>query len=178
MRPIAGDAALGAELLTLRDQYVYAGEPYDVAAMRAMRERQLRHLVTPGVVNAKYSPGGLVDIEYLVQGLQINHGREHPELRLTNTDEAIAALGEAGILPPTQAARLREAHSFVRRLIDALRMVRGNARDLHVPPSSSGEFRFLAQRLGYDEDTARLAADLAFYTTRVQEASTRLLGEG
>ena len=45
--------------------------------MRAMRERQMRHLVTGGTFNLKYSPGGLVDIEYLVQGLQITHGHEH-----------------------------------------------------------------------------------------------------
>ena len=53
--------------------------------MRAMRERQLRHLVTPGTVNAKYSQGGLVDLEYIVQGLQITHGAADPSLRVTNT---------------------------------------------------------------------------------------------
>ncbi len=58
----------------LRDEYAYGGGPFDVTAMRAMRERQVRHLVTGGTFNAKYSPGGLVDVEYLIQGLQINHG--------------------------------------------------------------------------------------------------------
>ena len=44
-----------------------------------------------GTVNAKFSPGALVDIEYLVQGLQISHGQKNPALRSTTTREAMAA---------------------------------------------------------------------------------------
>ena len=66
-------------------EYAFSGAAFDVAAMRAMRERQLRHLVTPGTINAKYSQGGLVDLEYIVQGLQITHGAADPALRVTNT---------------------------------------------------------------------------------------------
>ena len=117
-----------ARLQALRDEFVYSGAPFDVAAMRAMRERQLRHLVTPGTINAKFSPGGLVDVEYLVQGLQITHGAADPALRVTNTAEAIARLAEAGIISAENGARLREALLFLRQLINALRMVRGNNR--------------------------------------------------
>jgi glutamate-ammonia-ligase adenylyltransferase len=74
LRPIAGNVELGQAITSLRDQFVYTGEPFDATAMRAMRERQIRHLVTCGTFNAKYSPGGLVDLEYVVQGLQIAHG--------------------------------------------------------------------------------------------------------
>ena len=98
MRPIAGDPTLGAELCMLRDEYAYCGGPFDVTAMRAMRERQVRHLVTGGTFNAKFSPGGLVDVEYLIQGLQINHGAENPSLRVTNLRQAMALLFDAGIL--------------------------------------------------------------------------------
>ena len=56
LRPIAGNPGLGQHVAALRDQYVYTGEPFDVTAMRAMRERQVRHLVTGGTFNAKYSP--------------------------------------------------------------------------------------------------------------------------
>ncbi len=176
LRPIAGDPELGKQIVALRDAFVYSGEPFDVAAMRAMRERQIRHLVTAGTVNAKFSPGGLVDIEYLVQGLQITHGAHDPSLRLTSTREAMEALAKAGILSQEEFKRLREAHIFLRRLINALRMVRGNAKDLTVPPPDSEEFAFLARRLGYGHDTARLRDDLVRHTSYVRTLSAHLLG--
>ncbi len=175
LRPVAGDPELGREVVRLRDELIYSGEPFNTAAMRAMRERQIRQLITGGTTNAKFSPGGLVDIEYLVQGQQITHGHRAPGLRLTNTREAMAALAEAGILPPEDYPRLREAHIFLRRLINALRVVRGNARDLTVPPAGSEEFAFLAHRLNYADDPARLHEDLTRHTAFVQELSLRLL---
>ncbi len=176
LRPVAGDAALGEQVAALRDAFVYNGEPFDATAMRAMRERQIRHLVTGGTFNAKYSPGGLVDLEYLVQGLQITHGYANPGLRLTNTREAIAALAAAGILAPDDHARLRKAYTFLRWLIDSLRVVRGNAKDLTIPPAGSEEFAFLARRLRYGSDVAQLRDELTRYTSWVQELSGRLLG--
>ena len=92
LRCIAGDEEFGRQVVSLRDEFIYTGEPFDVAAMRGMRERQLRQLVDAGTFNAKLSPGGLVDTEYLVQGLQITHGRRLPDVRLTNTVQAIEAL--------------------------------------------------------------------------------------
>jgi glutamate-ammonia-ligase adenylyltransferase len=174
LRPIAGSAALGEQVLALRDSFVYDGRPFDIVAMRAMRERQIRHLVAGGTFNAKFSPGGLVDVEYLVQGLQITHADRDPELRETNIREAMAALAAGGILSSEDYARLRRAHTFLRWLIDGLRMVRGNARDLTVPPSESEAFAFLARRLRY-EQADQLQEDLAHYTTSVQELNRRLL---
>lgn len=176
LRPIAGDAELGRQIVRLRDEFIYTGAPFDVAAMRAMRERQMRHLVAGGTFNAKFSPGGLADLEYLVQGLQITHGHRNPALRTTNTREALAALAEAGILSPEDHTRLRKAHTFLRWLIDGLRMVRGNARDLTVPPADSDEFAFLARRMRYSNDAAQLREDLVRHTAAVQELSARLLG--
>ncbi len=176
LRPIAGDPALGVELCRLRDEYVYHGGPFDVTAMRAMRERQIRHLVTGGTFNAKFSPGGLVDVEYLIQGLQINHGKDNPALRVTNIREAMTALHQAGILSEADYASLRKAHTFLRWLIDSLRVVRGNAKDVTVPPYQSEEFAFLARRLRYENDLDRLRNDLLRYQTEVQEINQRLLG--
>jgi glutamate-ammonia-ligase adenylyltransferase len=176
LRRVAGDVELGQQVAMLRDEFVYSGAPFDVTAMRAMRERQTRHLVVGGTFNAKHSPGGLVDVEYLVQGLQITHGYSNPDLRLTNTREAMAALADAGILSSEDHVRLRKAHTFLRWLTDALRVVRGNAKDLTVPPDDSEEFAFLARRLRYGVDVAQLRDDLARHTTFVQELGARLLG--
>jgi glutamate-ammonia-ligase adenylyltransferase len=175
LRPVAGDVSLGKHVAALRDRFVYNGEPFDVTAMRAMRERQIRHLVVGGTFNAKYSPGGVVDLEYLVQGLQIRHGDRNPALRLTNTRQALAALARAGILSPDDHVRLRKAHTFLSWLMDSLRVVRGNAKDLTVPDPGSEEFAFLARRLRYGHNVDQLRDDLARYTGWVQELNTRLL---
>ncbi len=175
LRPVAGNPGLGKKITELRDTFVYTGEPFDATAMRAMRERQIRHLVTGGMFSLKYSPGGLVDVEYLVQGLQISYGHEIPELRLTNTRDAMAALAQAGILSPGDYTRLRKAHTFLRWLIDSLRVVRGNARDITIPPEGSEEFAFLTRRMQYGNDTQRLRDELIRYTADVQEINQRLL---
>ncbi len=175
LRPIAGDEQLGQELCALRDEYVYNGAPFDVTAMRAMRERQVRHLVSAGKFNAKYSPGGLVDVEYLVQGLQITHGASKPAVRQTNIRQAMAALNRAGILSDEDYSKLHKAHTFLRWMIDAMRVVRGNAKDVTVPAYGSEEFAFLARRLRYGNDLERLREDLLRYQTDVQEINMRLL---
>ena len=175
LRPIAGNTELGEELCRLRDIYAYESSPFDVAAMRAMRERQIRHLVKGGTFNAKFSPGGLVDIEYLIQGLQINHGAQNPSLHSTNLREAMSQLHQAGILSNDDYTRLRKAHTFLRWLIDSLRVVRGNSKDVTLPAYGSEEFVFLARRLRYEMNIERLRDDLARYVADVQEINSRLL---
>jgi len=171
LRPIAGDTSLGVRIASLRDNFVYTGEPYDVVAMRGMRDRQLRHLVKAGTFNPKYSPGGLVEVEYLVQGLQITYGAASPAVRCTNTRATLTALAEIGAISADDYTRLRKAHTF-----DSLRVVAGNARDLVVPPENSEEFAFLARRLRYGSDLDRLSEDLRMHTAYVQEVNRRLLG--
>ena len=160
LRPIAGDAEFGDSIAETRDRLVYRGEPFDLTHIRAMREKQIHQLVGTGAVNAKLSPGGLVDCEYVVQALQLAHGHNAPDLRSPNTREAIDALANAGFLEETAWNALRRSYRFLRRLINALRMVRGNARDLNVPETDSEEFRFLSRRLGYGDYTDRLHEDI------------------
>ena len=132
----------------------------DVAAMRGMREKQVLQLVQAGMVNAKLGPDGLVDSEYIVQGLQMTHGHRDASLRTTNTLEAMHTLQKEGILSQEDCSQLTEAYIFQRRLIDALRMVRGHAKDLSVPAPESEEFLFLSRRLGYGNDVKHLEEDL------------------
>ncbi len=176
LRPIGGDSKLGQKILQLRDSHIYNGQPFDVAAMRAMRERQLRHSVVPGTVHAKLSPGALVDIEYLVQGLQITHGHRLSTLRSPSTAQAMAALAEANLLSPADHQTLQAAFDFLRRLINALRIVKGNAKELTVPPADSEAFAFLARRLAYERaNIPQLQDDLLHHLTQVQEINRRLL---
>jgi glutamate-ammonia-ligase adenylyltransferase len=175
LRPVAGEEAFGQRLISARDRLLFTGEAWDFPAVRAMRERQVRQLVRAGTFNAKLSTGGMVDIEYLVQMLQIQHGREHAELRTPNTLIAAAELSRLGILSPDDESRLQEAYIFFRRLIDALRMVRGNARDLNSPPPGSEEFDFLARRLGYSGQASALKELMEFQMQNVTDLVRRYL---
>ena len=172
-RAVAGSQELGERLESLRDEWIYSDNSFDIAAMRAMRDRQVRQLVRAGTFNAKLSPGGLVDSEYLVQGWQLEHGHRFPGVRTTNTLEAIDALHEVGVLDDRSWSSLREAYVFQRRLIDALRVVRGDARDLTVPPRDAAEFIFLARRLDLGGSHAGLAEAIDRHAGLVEELSAR-----
>jgi glutamate-ammonia-ligase adenylyltransferase len=160
LRFVAGDRELGREVEALRDQFVYGPEPFDLEGCRRLRKLQVGQLIHPGTVNAKYSPGALVDVEYFVQALQIIHGRSDTFVRTPSTVEAISALAASGRLSPANAELLHCAYRFLRTLIDALRMVHGDAKDLTVPRTDSDEFLRLTRRL-HRRDPAQLQADLA-----------------
>lgn len=149
LRVIAGDEALGRIALQHRDSFVYSGAGWDMEAALHLRRRQALELVPPGRTHLKYSPGGLVDVEYAVQYMQIQHGQENPDLRGPNTLDALRALKRAGLLHVAQQQSLAAAYSFLRRLIDAMRMVKGDAGDLVLPDTGAAEFAFLARRMGY-----------------------------
>lgn len=175
LRPIAGDDALGQHVLTIRGDILTSLGPFDVSAMRAMRERQLRHIVRPGTLNAKYSPGGLVDIEYLVQGMQITYCNRFPELlEYRNTRSALRRLHELGLISEPEHAALDGALIFLRRVIDGLRMVRGNARDLTLPADQTQEMLYLARRLDYADPRA-LPPDLMRHMGAVESTNSKLL---
>ncbi|MFK7778586.1 MAG: glutamine synthetase adenylyltransferase [Gimesia sp.] len=174
LRPIAADDNFGNNIVRMRDDIIYQGKPFDVAAMLAMREKQIQQLVKGGTINAKLGDGGLVDCEYLIQGLQITYGHRNPMLRTTNTLEGIHALKELGLISPDDFQSLQNAYIFLRKLIDALRMVRGNAKDLTVPPQDQEEFEFLARRLGYGSHKEKLKEEISTTMDRVRDFS-RLL---
>ena len=158
LRHIAGNSALGHKLETHRDSFVYGDAHWDTPTALELRRQQLKQLVAPGKVNVKYSAGGLIDIEYTAQYLQVMHGHNYPGLHTPNTLQALAALVNGGLLPRTDGAGLRKAYIFFRMLVDGLRMVRGNTKDLVLPPPDSEEFVSLARRVGYTRDDWRAGA--------------------
>ena len=149
LRHIAGDASLGKRVEAHRDTFVYSGAPWDLAVALDLRRQQVKQLVEPGKVNIKHSHGGIVTLEYAIQYLQVMHGHRHPSLRTPNTLQALAALIDSGLIPRATGENLRKSYLFLRMLIDGLRMVRGNTKDLVLPPPDSDEFIFLARRVGY-----------------------------
>ena len=147
LRMIAGDCVLGCEVNEHRDRFVYGPEPVDLECLRRMRKLQVEQLVAPGTISAKYSPGALVDIEYVVQAMQIAYGCRAPGIRSPNTLEALVALGAAGCLDILRMGTLRSSYRFFRLLIDALRVVRDHSKDLTVPGFGTEEFLLLSRRM-------------------------------
>jgi len=170
LRFVCGDPTLGRQVEVHRDTFVYCDQPWDLAATLSLRRQQIKELVEPGRVNVKYSPGGIVDIEYTAQYLQVLHGHAVHDLRTPNTLEALAAAERHRILSAGEARALGDAYLFLRSVIDALRIVRGHAKDLVLPDIGSDEFIFLARRMGYAEDDWQAGArKLAAAITRHME---------
>ena len=158
LRPVAGDPDLGSRVAESRDAFVYSGSPVDVENILLLRRRQASELVSPGSFSSKYSPGGLADLEYFVQARQIAVGHLDADVRVTGTLDAIDRLAQGGHMSGNHAREISEAYQFLRRLIDALRAVRGNAKDLTIPKLDSQESEYLALRLGYQSSRQLHAA--------------------
>ena len=182
LRHITGNSTLGHRLETHRDSFVYGDAPWDIPTALELRRQQLKQLVEPGKINVKYSAGGLIDIEYAAQYLQEMHGHNHPTLRTPNTLQALTALVNEGLVARADGAGLRKAYVFIRMLVDGLRMVRGNTKDLVLPPLDSEEFVSLARRVGYTRDDWRagardLQSDIEQYMTLTKQFFERTFGK-
>ena len=149
MRHIGGDGDLGHRVERVRDELIYGADSIDLQELQRLRQVQLQEKGDHGRLNAKFSPGGLVDLEYSVQILQVMLGRNNPALRTPRIHEALSALVTAGEIDQEESERLVGAYRFLRQLINGLRMLRGNAQDLFLPDVGSLEFMHLARRAGY-----------------------------
>ncbi|HEX9100729.1 MAG TPA: bifunctional [glutamate--ammonia ligase]-adenylyl-L-tyrosine phosphorylase/[glutamate--ammonia-ligase] adenylyltransferase, partial [Polyangia bacterium] len=121
-RTVAGDRTLGAEIERLAAAHVYGRGDDDAAAMAAeigrLRARMEKEIAqeTAHKFNIKTGRGGLVDVEFLVQYLQLVHGPRRLSLRQRATADALAALAKEGVLDAEDARVLAESYAFLRRL--------------------------------------------------------------
>jgi len=180
-RPVAGDEALFlracAEVL---EPSLF--RPMDRAAaakeLLAMRERMEREIAdeSPGRYNSKLGRGGLVDVEFAVQFLQLAHGATDPQIRSGSTPEALALLLRHGHLAPQDHAPLSRGYRFLRRLESRLRIVRD--RSVDRIPEKGPELLRLARRMGYSGSRAGedLLADYERTSADVRAAFLRVLG--
>jgi len=98
MRRIGGDDELGKRIERLRNEFVFATNNIDLGELRALREKQLQEKTSHNKLNAKFSPGALVDLEYTVQILQYMYGRDYPGLQTPRIHTALEELVRAGIM--------------------------------------------------------------------------------
>ncbi len=181
LRAIGGDVGLRSRVERLRDEMVYTSKNINLKELRDLRKKQFKEKTKGRRLNAKFSPGGLVDLEYDVQILQVMYGKGVPSLSTPRTHEALLALTKAGVLPPEESRRLSAAYDFLRCLINGMRMLRGSALDLFLPSIDSDEFVHLARRIGYEkkgmlEPAEQLYVDFEMHTAVVRAFVERHFG--
>ncbi|MBB5996876.1 glutamate-ammonia-ligase adenylyltransferase [Streptomonospora salina] len=154
-RPIAGDPDLGAAYAAEIEPMVWraAGRDNFVDDVQSMRRRVVAHIPpAESEREIKLSRGGLRDIEFSVQLLQLVHGRADPALRSGNTLAALEALSQKGYVGRDDAAGLADAYRFLRRVEHLLQLSRLRRTHLLPDPDSpdgSEQLRRLGRALGY-----------------------------
>src|SRR2546430_580824 len=130
-RLLLGERALARRVRATLRRLVY-GAPLPAGALKEIRDVRRRMEVelgkeTRGRWHVKLGRGGLVDIEFLAQALQLVHGATHPEVRTASTTAALAALGRIAALPAADALAAR--YRFLRRVSTALRLLGARPTD-------------------------------------------------
>jgi glutamate-ammonia-ligase adenylyltransferase len=155
-RPVAGDAELGRRYGQTLAPLVWraADRPNFVDEVQAMR-RRVEGLIPRAKADRqiKLGPGGLRDVEFAVQLLQLVHGRSDDSLRSGTTLAALMALSRGGYVGRGDAARLHEAYRFLRTLEHRIQLYR--LRRTHVLPEADADLRRLGRSLGFRSDPVR-----------------------
>src|SRR5690606_28893269 len=105
LRPLSSGQAFSDRAMEARDRLIFGETPVPIGHTLVLRDKQAQLKGSQGL-NAKFSPGGLVDVEYAVQFLQLFHGRRLPSLRDPNTETSLESLLEEGILDPGEFEKL------------------------------------------------------------------------
>jgi glutamate-ammonia-ligase adenylyltransferase len=181
-RLCAGDRELGARVLAIAHEAAYHGGAPPVEELTRMRQRMQLELARerPGHYDLKVGKGGLLDIEFCVQWLQMRHG-DDLSVRTTDTGEALEALHAAGHLNRRLFDLLRDGYRFLRRLEQRIHVLTGQSSSRIDADSPS--LPQLARRMGLQDEPGGSAAQqlLARYetlTANVHTAYLEALGTG
>jgi glutamate-ammonia-ligase adenylyltransferase len=154
-RPVAGDLALGHAYLEIIEPLVWSAAERDgfVGDVQAMRRRVVEHIPAQEAERQiKLGSGGLRDVEFAVQLLQLVHGRADPSLRSGATLSALAKLTDGGYVGREDGEKLREAYSFLRTLEHRIQL--HQLRRTHVLPDDEASLRRLGRSLGLFSEPA------------------------
>ncbi len=171
-RPVAGDPAFRARLQDAIAIVAYTRGPADVGELRRLRARMELELGREdrGAISLKYGRGGLVDVEFIAQALQMTHGTD-PAVHTPNTRQALRALRVRGYLDEASAETLLQSESSLRALLHATRLATN--RSVVIP--SSPATVAVARRLGYRDRAERSALDaLLADVARTRDATRRV----
>jgi len=159
----AGDRQLGAELLAAIDRVRYPSgglghaQVHEIRKLKARMEAERLPRGGDPSRHVKLGLGGLSDVEWVVQLLQLHHAAGTPALRTTGTLEALDATVVAGLLDETDASALRAAWLLASRIRNAIMLLRGRAGD--SLPTDARELSSLAEVLGYAKGESSLLVE-------------------
>jgi len=182
-RPIAGDRVLGQSFLRRVRPFVF-GRPFgpeDLAAVREVKRGIDKKVAARAETHrhVKLGFGGIREIEFAVQVLQLRHGRRQPGLRSRSTRKALAALRDAGRLGEAEALDLERAYLFLRDVENKLQMVADT--QTHTLPPDVAALRVCALRLGYQGPgpaEEALLHDYKRHTEAAHRVFRRVMEEG
>lgn len=174
LRPIAGDAALGREVADEVASWLWSAPPASrvqiADAIATMRDRMERELGS--ATDLKVGKGGIIDVEFAAQYLQLAHGHAHPSLRVPTTRGALRAAAALGLADADSLEILDEGYALWRLIEHRLRVV--HDRPVHHLPTDPDELARLARRCGFP-DSAALQARVAAAQREVRAAFERVL---
>src|SRR6478736_4677684 len=171
-RPAAGDPDLGQQFLDITGPGVWsaAGRESFVDDVQAMRRRVEDNIPErQRDRELKLGAGGLRDVEFAVQLLQLVHGRTDPDLRLPGTLMGLRSLIRGGYVGRSDGAEMAAAYTFLRRAEHRLQLQR--LRRTHLLPEDSSDMEWLARADGYSAAGASSAAEV-FIAERVRHSAT------
>jgi glutamate-ammonia-ligase adenylyltransferase len=181
-QPVAGDADLGRRFIEMIDplRYPVAGVAADgLREIRRLKARMEAERLPRGVdpaLHTKLGRGGLTDVEWTVQLLQLQHAATVTGLRTTSTLPALAAAVDAGLVSAEDADVLREAWLIATRVRNATMLARGRASD--VLPTEPRSLAAVARAMGYRAGhTGDLLEDYRRATRRARAVHERLFAQ-
>ncbi|MFK0021488.1 bifunctional [glutamine synthetase] adenylyltransferase/[glutamine synthetase]-adenylyl-L-tyrosine phosphorylase [Streptomyces sp. NPDC090798] len=152
-RPVAGDLELGEEYVaTLAPLVWHAAERENfVADVQKMRRRVVENIPVAEIERElKLGPGGLRDVEFAVQLLQLVHGRADTSLRSGTTLDALGALAAGGYVGRADAVQLDDSYRFLRSMEHRIQLYR--LRRTHLVPEDDADLRRIGRSLGLRAD--------------------------
>jgi [glutamine synthetase] adenylyltransferase / [glutamine synthetase]-adenylyl-L-tyrosine phosphorylase len=178
-RLLIGDRGLARRSRALLRRLVY-GAPLPASGLKEIGEVRTRMELelgkeTPGRWHVKLGRGGLVDVEFLTQALQLVHGAAHPDVRRTSTPAALAGLARVGALTEATAGALTADYRFLRRVSTALRLL--GARPTDTLELAGPMPARVAAALGFPSRDAFLTT-YRERTTAVRAAYDRVFADG
>ncbi|WP_193510066.1 bifunctional [glutamine synthetase] adenylyltransferase/[glutamine synthetase]-adenylyl-L-tyrosine phosphorylase [Cryobacterium sp. BB736] len=174
-RPLAGDRELGARYCESVAPFVWSSASREnfVESVQGMRERVTANIpAAQRDVQLKLGPGGLRDIEFTIQLLQLVHGQTDPEVRQRATLPALKALAEHGYIGRAEAAEFADHYRFLRLLEHRLQLA-GLSRT-HLMPRDPEALRVLARASGVAANEPELTARWQRTKTQVRSLHERL----
>lgn len=150
-RPIAGDVEIGKTFLDVITPFVYRRYlgAAEIAEIKALKRRIEQRTHTAGMdeLEVKTGRGGIRDVEFVVQFLQLLHGGDYPEVRHANTLQALHRLEAVGCLTGEERGIMDDTYRFLRTIEHRLQILFD--RQTHQLPRGLEELRTLAIRMGY-----------------------------